>query len=251
MLALNDHQQQGTSPIVADQVVVDPTTKQELTKGLLTIFTNQPKRSSGHQLHFENRQVLEAVFLCKPVEIAKGTILLGIEMEIDYVKVKNIRDFLVRVNEGHSSVLADTFTFNPTEHCFQNETNAVIQQLMQVVQDEQAYVSAMSDPIADTFASDQLLIPPSSWEQLLPLLAKAPVVKVENEGETFPGLVLKEELLPLKFVFATSGNGGFQLRIKGLTHLILLEPYNFVLYKSKFIRMDETNCNRLAELKIC
>ncbi|SDN26238.1 DEAD/DEAH box helicase [Bacillus sp. OK048] len=249
LLALNDHQQQGTTPIVANQVAIDSTTKQELTKGLLTIFTDQPKRSSGHQLHFENRQVLEATFLCKPVEIAKGTVLLGIEMEIDYVKVKNIRDFLVRVNEGHSSILADTFTFNPTQHCFQNETNAVIQQLIQVGHDEQAYVSAMLDPIANTFTSDQLLVPPSSWEQLHPLLVKAPVVKVENEGETFAGLVLKEEILPLKFVFATSGNGGFQLRVKGLTHLIVLAPYHFVLYKSKFIRMDETNCKRLAELK--
>ena len=95
LLALYEHQQQGTTPIVANGRQIDSAAKQELTKGLLTIFTDQPKRSSGHQLHFENRQVLGVEFLCKPVEIRKGIELLGIQMEIDHVKVNNIRDFLV------------------------------------------------------------------------------------------------------------------------------------------------------------
>src|SRR4051812_34356930 len=173
LLALYEHQQQGTTPIVANGRQIDSATKQELTKGLLTIFTNQPKRSSGHQLHFENRQVLGVEFLCKPVEIQKGIELLGIQMEIDHVKVNNIRDFLSRVKEGNSSILADTFTFNPNQHCFLKETDDVIQLLSLVLQDEKAYFSTISDTLENTFTSDQLLIPPTSWEQLLSLLVIA------------------------------------------------------------------------------
>ncbi|MDR7080544.1 SNF2 family DNA or RNA helicase [Neobacillus niacini] len=249
LLALYEHQQQGTTPIVANGRQIDSTTKQELTKGLLTIFTDQPKRSSGHQLHFENRQVLGVEFLCKPVEIRKGIELLGIQMEIDHVKVNNIRDFLVGIKEGNSSILVDSFTFNPNEHCFLKETDDVIQLLSLVLQDEKAYFSAISDTLENTFTSDQLLIPPTSWEQLLPLLVKAPSVRVEYKGESFEGLVLNEKMLPLSFVFATSENKGFHLRIKGLNQLIVLEAYHFVLYKGKFIRLEETDCKRLADLK--
>ncbi|MEH7177020.1 DEAD/DEAH box helicase [Neobacillus vireti] len=249
LLALYEHQQQGTTPVVTTGSQMDSAAKQELTKGLLTIFTDQPKRSSGHQLHFENRKVLGAAFLCKPVEIRKGIELLGIQMEIDYVKVNNIRDFLIGIKEGHSSILADTFTFDPNQHCFQKETNDVIMQLSTVLQDEKAYVSAMPETLENTFTSDQLLIPPSSWEQLLPLLVKSPAVNVEFEGETYTGLDLTEKLLPLKFVFATSGTKGYHLRIKGLNHLLVLESYHFVLYKGKFIRMQESDCKRLAGLK--
>ncbi|MEH7114486.1 DEAD/DEAH box helicase [Neobacillus niacini] len=249
LLALNEHQLQGTTPIVANGRQIDSTTKQELTKGLLTIFTDQHKRSSGHQRHFENRQVLEAAFLCKPVQIGTGTELLGIEMEVDHVKVKNIRDFLVQVRKGNPSILADTFTFSPNQHCFQKETDDVIQFLSLVQQDETAYVSAISDTIENTFSSEQLIIPPTSWEQLMPLLVKAPFVKVEYHEENFVGLVLTEKILPLKFVFAASENSGYHLRIKGLNNLVILESYHFVLYKGKFIRLEETDCKRLADLK--
>ncbi|MEH7275706.1 DEAD/DEAH box helicase [Neobacillus vireti] len=249
LLALYEHQQQGTSPVVAAGSQMDSAAKQELAKGLLNIFTNQPKRSSGHQLHFENRQVLGAAFLCKPVEIRKGIELLGIQMEIDHVKVNNIREFLVGIKEGHSSILADTFTFDPNQHCFQTETYDVIMQLGTVLQDEKAYVSTMPETLKNPSTFDQLLIPPSSWEQLLPLLVKAPAVNVQYEGETYTGLDLTEKLLPLKFVFSSFGTKGYHLRIKGLNHLLVLEAYSFVLYKGKFIRMEESDCQRLADLK--
>ena len=73
---------------VKEQVPIDPSehqsdssTNQELTEGLLTLFNDQPIRSSGHQLHFENRQVLDAEFTCKPVTIGEGQYMFGIDSE--------------------------------------------------------------------------------------------------------------------------------------------------------------------------
>lgn len=249
LLTIYEYQQQGTLPTVRSAEGVDSSTKQALTTGLLTLFTEQPKRKSGHQLHFENRQVLEVNFLCKPVNVEKGKTLLGIELEIGNVKVVNIRHFLAQIKVGKQGVLSDTFTFNPNEHCFQKETDDVIQQLFHVQQDEKMYISTMVNGLDDMFSPSQLLIPPSSWERLLVLLTKAPLVKVENEGETFEGLVLTEKILPLQFVFAPSMGQGFHLRIKGLNHLTVLDSYHFVLYKGKFIRLEETDSRRLAELK--
>jgi SNF2 family DNA or RNA helicase len=249
LLAIYEHQQQGTTPIVKSDEHVDSSTKKALTTGLLTLFRDQPKRKSGHQLHFENRQVLKVNFLCKPVTIGKGHNLLGIEMEIDHLKVENIRHFLAKVIEGKQSVIAETFTFNPNQHCFQRESDDVIQQLSHVLQDEKMYVSTMTNEFDDLFSPEQLLIPPSSWEVLLPLLVKAPSVRVTNKGETFQGLVLTEKILPLQFTFGASAASGYHLRIKGLDHLTILDSYLFVLYKGKFIRLEETDCKRLADLK--
>lgn len=249
LLAIYEHQQQGTTPIVQSDDHVDSSTKKALTTGLLTLFRDQPRRRSGHQLHFENRQVLEANFLCKPVKVGKGRNLLGIEMEIGHVKVENIRHFLAKVIEGKQSVLSETFTFDPNHHCFQKESDNVIQQLAHVLQDEKMYVGTMTDDFDDLFSPDQLLIPPSSWEVLLSLLVKTPLVKIANKGEVFEGLVLTEKILPLKFTFGPSAGRGYHLRIKGLDHLTILDSYHFVLYKGKFIRLEETDCKRLADLK--
>ncbi|WP_045514890.1 DEAD/DEAH box helicase [Neobacillus niacini] len=249
LLTIYEHQQRGTVPAVQNAEPVDSSTNQALTKGLLTLFTDQPKRSSGHQLHFENRQVLEANFLCKPVDIGKGRKLIGIEMEIEHVKVEDIRHFLSQVKDGLPSALSDTFIFSTSLHCFQKETDVVIQQLFLVLQDEKAYVDAMPENLEESSSQDLLLIPPSSFEQLLPLLVRASQVKVENDGETYEGLVLTEKMLPLQFVFTSSEAGGCHLRIKGLNHLTVLDSYHFVLYKDKFIRLEETESKRLANLK--
>ncbi|MBY0146476.1 DEAD/DEAH box helicase [Neobacillus niacini] len=246
LLAVYDYQQQGTTPIVVSDV--DSSTKQALTTGLINLFSDQPKRKSGHQLHFENRQVLEANFLCTPVDIGNYRILLGVKLEIGHVKVNNIRQFLSNIIEGKQSVLSETFTFDSNQHCFQKETDNVIQQLSQVLQDEKMYVSTITNNFDELYSPDQLLIPPSSWERLLSLLVKAPFVKVENKGVTFEGLVLSEKILPLKFVFGPSAGRGYHLRIKGLDHLTILDSYHFVLYKGKFIRLEETDCKRLADL---
>ncbi|MEH7010824.1 SNF2 helicase associated domain-containing protein [Neobacillus niacini] len=249
LLAIYEHQQRGTVPAVQNAEPVDSSINQALTKGLLTLFTDQPRRSSGHQLHFENRQVLEANFLCKPVDIGKGRKLIGIEMEIEHVKVADIRHFLSQVKDGLPSALSDTFIFSTSLHCFQKETDDVIQQLFLVLQDEKAYVDAMPENLEESSSQDLLLIPPSSFEQLLPLLVRASQVKVENDGETYEGFVLTEKMLPLQFVFTSSEAGGCHLRIKGLNHLTVLDSYHFVLYKDKFIRLGETESKRLANLK--
>lgn len=249
LLAIYDHQQHGTVPKVRLGEQVDPSTSQALTKGLLTLFTDQPKRPSRHQLHFENRQVLNASFLCKPVDIGKGRKLFGIEMEIEHEKVANIRQFLSQVNEGLPSELSDTFIFQTSHHCFNKETDDVIQQLFLVLQDEKLYVDAMAERIEESFSPDLLLIPPSSFDQLLPLLVRTPLVKVENDGETYEGLVLTEKMLPLQFIFTSSANGGLQLRIKGLNQLTIMDSYHFVLYKNKFLRLEDTDNKRLVNLK--
>ena len=92
----------------------------------------------------------------------------------------------------------------------------MIWQLIQVIHDEKVYLDAVPDKSDYVSNHHTLLIPPSSWERLFPILERAPLVKLAYDGNTFDGLHLSSEPLPLQFDFAETEGKGYQLKIKGL-----------------------------------
>ena len=175
--------------------------------------------------------------------------MFGIEMKIGSILVENIRAFLEHVREGHPSVLSASFTYDPSFHCFQKETDAVIQQLIQVVQDEKIYMEALPDNLDYVGHHHLLLIPPSSWDRLLPIIEKAPLKKLEYDGNIYDGLFLTKDPLSLQFDFAKDEGKGYQLKIEGLNRMIVLDSYRSVLSEGKINTADMEDCNRLLELK--
>lgn len=249
LLSIYEYQRQGTSPIVPSKRQSNSATNQALTEGLLTLFNDHPRQSSGHQLHFENRQVLDVELTCKPVTIGKGQYMFGIEVKIGPTMVQNIRDFLEQVKEGKPSILSISFTYDPSLHCFQKETDAVIQQLIQVVQDEKIYVDALPDQSDYTISNHMLLIPPSSWKRLIPLLTRAPLVKLAYDENTFDGLCLSDEPIPLQFDFSEVEGKGFHLKIKRLNQMIVLNSYSSVLSEGKLFQLKSEDSKRISDLK--
>ncbi|MGM0874924.1 MAG: SNF2 helicase associated domain-containing protein [Bacillota bacterium] len=249
LLSIYEHQRQGTVPIGPSERQSDSSTNQALTEGLLTLFNDQPIRSSGYQLHFENRQVLDVEFTCKPVATGKGRYIFGIEVKVGPTSVQNIRDFLEQVKEGNPSMLSISFTYDPSLHCFQKETDNVIQQLIQVIRDEKVNVDTLPDKSDYTLSNHMLLIPPSSWERLIPSLTRVPLVKLAYDGNTFDGLQLSDEPLPLQFDFTENEGKGYQLKIKGLNRMIVLDSYRSILYDGKLTQLKSEDCKRLSDLK--
>ena len=248
LLSILEFQHQGNIPDCSVQHHADSSKEKALTDGLLTLFNNQPVKSS-RQLHFEKRQILEAVFICKPVTIDKGQHMLGIEVKIGPTHVQDIRHFLAHVKEGSPSLLSLTFTYDPKIHCFQNETDAIIQQLIQVSQDEKLYVEGLPGKFNYVSNKHILLIPPSSWNRLFPLLEKAPLTKLEYDGIMFDGLRICSEPLSLRFDFAEDNETDYTLKIDGLKQMFVLASYSTVLSKGKLIQLTSADCNRLSELK--
>ncbi|ETI66162.1 DEAD/DEAH box helicase [Neobacillus vireti] len=237
LIAIYDHQRQGTIPSTA--------TNQGLAEGLRTLFTDPPVRSSGHQLHFEKRKVLDVEFTCKPIAIGNGRYIFGIEMKLGSTTVENIRGFLEQVRVGKRCFLSASFTYDPSLHCFQNETDAVIQQLIQVIRDESVYGNTESE-----LENHQTLhIPPTTWEQLLPLLVKASQVKMEYNGRTFAGMHVTDESLPLQFDFIETEGEGYQLKVNSFHRMIVLEAYRTVLFEGKIKQLETQDCKRLSDLK--
>ncbi|WP_017381425.1 DEAD/DEAH box helicase [Paenisporosarcina sp. TG-14] len=249
LLSIHEHQLQGTMPIDISEQHSKALTTQDLTEGLLTLFNNQPKRSSNHQLYFEKRQALDVKFTCKPVYIGQGQFMFGIEVKIGSTHIANIRDFLEKVNEGIPILLSISFTYDQSTHCIQNEADAVVQQLIQIVNDEQLYINELSDESNFMRNNHILLIPPSSWARLLPILKKAPALKLEYDGIIYDGIRVSNERLSIQFDISEAENSAYELRINGIDQLVVLNSYSTVISEGKVIKMKSEDCNRLSDLK--
>ncbi|MDF1996213.1 DEAD/DEAH box helicase [Peribacillus frigoritolerans] len=248
LLLVYDHQRDGTVPEGIRATGSDATAHKELSEGLLTLFNNQPVRKSGHQRHFENRTMLEAEFTCKPVWMGMEQYMLGLEMKIGSLNVSNVRDFLKRVKEGKPAQVSPSFIYDPVLHCFQNENDLVLQELITVISDEKVYVDALTDKSEYTLDDHLLLLPPSSFRRLVPILEAAPMVKLAYGGLTFNGFRVTNGPLPLRFDFTESEVKGYQLNIKRLHEMIVMNAYTLVLFEGKLVQLENEDFKRLSEL---
>ena len=66
--------------------------------------------------------------------------------------------FLGRVSLGQTYVISSSFTYDPKLHCFQKETNSVIEQLIQVLRDEKVYRDVDMEVVPDTNEQQLLFI---------------------------------------------------------------------------------------------
>ncbi|KRG16426.1 helicase SNF [Virgibacillus soli] len=235
------HEQQH-APIPTDPSPV-------LTEGLFHLFHQEEKQSRKQQLHFENRQILDVTFICKPVIVNHGQSMLGIEVKVGSSYVSNLRKFLEDISSGNLSQLSANLIYDRERFCFLGTTDAVLQELIQVVQDEEMYVDTLPNKTEWEFSQDILLIPPSSWERLVPLLANAPLVKVAYNGKQFDGFQQSTEPLPLQFDLSEVTDNDYALRIKGLEQMLVLNVYRTVLLEGKVILLDRKDCTRLSELE--
>ncbi|WP_235988824.1 DEAD/DEAH box helicase [Aquibacillus kalidii] len=234
LFALHDYNRQALLP--------HQTYKQEkLSNQLLSIFQDSPSRGTEHQNYFENRQVLDPLFTCTPIDVVdKGTVM-AISMRIGTVYIQNIRVFLQRIKDGATCQLSESFLFDINKHCFNPIVDGIVEQLIAVMSDDSNGKDKIIPP-------DFLPIPASSWERLLPLLVKAPNLIVDYEGKTFVGLTLSDDQsLPLHFSFLESEH--YNLIITGLEQMVLFSSYHTVMYDGKIQRLDQHDFKRLAELQ--
>lgn len=243
LLAIHDHLQIGTSP----KEVQQPENTM-LSKGLLTLFKNEPVRTKSRQTLFENRKVLDLVFRCRPVAVS-GTHMLGIELRIGQTPINNIREFLKKVEKREACATSLLSTYEPDQHCFSKGTDAVIQELIKIMHDEKTYLDAFSNRPGYAINEEMAVISPSSWVRLAPLLKNAPLVELEDQGDFFEGLQVANHSLPIQFSFYEAGTTGYQLEVKGLDSMVLLTAYHTVLHEGKLFTLKQEDSQRLLDLK--
>lgn len=241
--ALSTHRQSEQSTI-----------EEELTRGILKLFHDKPQLPTHTRPLFDAREALDVEFICRPFYYGQREYMFGIEMKVGSKRlyiVQRIRDFLDHIISMKSYVFTKNFTYDPERHSFSIEHDAIIQQLIQVYQNEKLYQETSYASVrARSVSGDRmLLIPPFSWESLLPLLAQSSAVKLELGNHIYEGFQLSDEALPLKFAFDQSQDAGYQLNVDGLDAITVMESYGIVIYDGKLIKLPIDECKRLSDLK--
>jgi superfamily II DNA or RNA helicase len=228
----------------------------QLTKGMLGLFGDKPLRPSGTRPLFDSRALLNVEFTFSPFPYGYRKYMFGIEIRVGLKQlyiVKKIREFLDRIDRREAFVFSKHFTYDPNLHSFQKENDVVIRQLIQIYHNEKMYreTSNIYSLHANSMSGDRmLLVPPSSWETLLPLLTEAPSVKLEQNDGTFDGIHISDEQIPLRFSFDHAQAEGYQLDIQGLEKITVMESYGIVLSEGKLLKTPADLCKRLSELTL-
>ncbi|MFD1737408.1 SNF2 helicase associated domain-containing protein [Bacillus salitolerans] len=218
----------------------------ELTGDLFNIFDGKLAPSSGKQLHFENRNKLDVLFILRPFYLGTGEYIISFEICIGNTQIRNIREFLSDIHSSSRSKVSHSFTYDPVSHYFQHETNQILQELYLMTEDEKIKIESYRD---DYLNREHLLISPTYWPKLVPYLVKTPFIKLYSNGEAIDSLQISNEMLPLNFNINFIDGSGYQLEVIGLNYLTILRSYHTIIFDGKLIELDSENIARLIELK--
>lgn len=229
----------------------------QITKNVLDLFSHSPRLASQIHHRFDTRTVLQLEFICKPVRYGARKSLFGIEIRLGpgrlYI-VQQLREFLERLSRKESFEFSKHFTYNPEQHSFLPEDDAILQQLIHVYHYEKM-VQETANPktlLTDSISGKRmLLIPDFAWRTLLPLLTAAANVKLVVDQITYSGIYVTDEGLPLRFSFdeVNIEEDGYQMEVQGLEDLIVMEAYNMVVWDGKLASLPAEYCKRLAGLQ--
>ncbi|MFJ8065369.1 SNF2 helicase associated domain-containing protein [Psychrobacillus sp. NPDC096426] len=222
--------------IEKEQLVED-----HLAAQMLGLFENRSLPPTGKQLHFDNRETFHVEFTCRPVYQTEGEYAIGIQVRVgthSLHSVSHITNFLDAIENRKAFEYGRGLKYAPELYSFPRETDEVLQFLMKSQRVKSK--AALQDGL--------LLISASDWEQLLPLLKKAPTVRFMQGGEIYDGVRIGKEL-SLSFEFEEGNTTDYQLNVKGLDGINVLKAYGYALSNGELFKLPEEECNRLAELK--
>ncbi|TQR11634.1 DEAD/DEAH box helicase [Psychrobacillus soli] len=208
---------------------------------MLDLFENRASTPTGKQLHFDKRQTFHVEFTCRPVYQSEGEYAFGIQLSIGpqiLHPVTHIAKFLSAMESREPFEYARGLIYTPERFSFPRETDEVLQFLMKSQRVKSK--AALQDGL--------LLISASDWEQLLPLLKKAPGVWFMQGGEIYDGIRIGEKL-SLRFEFVEGNATDYQLNVKGLDRVTVFKAYGYVLTDGELYKLHEDECNQLADLK--
>ncbi|MGG1661526.1 SNF2 helicase associated domain-containing protein [Brevibacillus sp. NRS-1366] len=228
----------------------------QLTKGVLELFEVKPLRpSSSRSVLQDSRVCLEVEFICKIFPYGYRKYMFGIELKVGTKRlyiVKKMRDFLERIHKREPFVFSNHFTYDPQLHRFRKEDDAIIRQLTQIYQNENIYRETTNryPNQAESISGDRmLLVPPFTWDILLPLLLAASSVQIQHGDAACTKLELFDGPIPVQYAFDQLQGEGYQLDVEGLEAITVMESYGVIVIEGKLLKLSAEQCRRLAGLK--
>lgn len=227
-----------------------------LTENVLGLFERKSGRPSASGALFENRTPLDVEFTVGIHPIGYGNAMFGIDIKLGpkrlYI-VQKIKEFLHQYERREEYYFSKHFSYDPQQHCFRPEDDAVLGQLVAIYRNERLVMEstgAFSSSHRGRSGDRSLLVPPSHWEALATLLAAVPNAKLQTAEETSAdGIRIADETPPLRFSIDQAGQNGYRLDVDGLERIELMQPYGIIVADGKLLKLPAESCDRLAELK--
>ncbi|MBP2001537.1 superfamily II DNA or RNA helicase [Paenibacillus shirakamiensis] len=226
-----------------------------LADEVLGLFGNSARTGHKNRILTYDLTALDAEFICRPHHYGMGKYMLALELRVGekrFYIVQKIREFLTSYEQRDKYTFTKHFSYIPELHYFHPAQDRVLRMLIDVHHEETMYRDTLSGyafSSRHTAGDRLLLIPPSLWDTLLPLLLETGTVKVELPNGTFTALQVADHALPLRFGFDQDEEATYQLDVQGLDQLIILEAYGIVLYEGKLLKLPVQQCTHLHELK--
>ncbi|MEC2056296.1 DEAD/DEAH box helicase [Peribacillus psychrosaccharolyticus] len=222
----------------------------QLTNEILGLFTKKQLKLKTIETPFDSRQPLDVELIFKPYPIDDGKYLFGVEIKAGLKRkliVQNLREFLEKIERKERFFFSPAFSYDPEEHFIPKEIGIILQQLILIHHNEQDYLDRRFS--IDVTGKRLLLVPPASWENMLPLLTGSPFAKIEHNGHTIEEIFPVFEKTGLYFEFDESPSSGFQLSVLGLTNITVMEAYGYVLSENKILKLSAEDCLTVGGLK--
>lgn len=274
LLAVLDRQERGGEPMAGDTAstlqeplpdgVLAPRATagnagspgdKRLVREVLELFTEPKDRTVSTGSRFDDRERLEVEFTVKLIPYGYKKHLFGVEFKMGpkrlYI-VQKIREVLERISRRETIPFAKNFEYDPARYSFHPKDEALLRELTEVYRNERWVQERLTSYLVSTRGVNNdrvLMVPPVYWEKLQPMLAAAPLVKLELQGKTYEGIRTSDEPLPLSFEFDQAEANGYKVEVYGLQAITVMEAYGVVLHDGKLHRPEKAVIGRLEGLK--
>lgn len=223
--------------------------EENLSNEFIRLFQQRQARTTGHQIHFEQREVLDVHFTLLPIKLEQHSCFFGIKVSIQGFEIRDIRKLLQDLKGGKRSEITSQFTYDSNEHCFPVETDTVLHQLIRVYRDEEAFFTSLGTHLNVRLPKETLLIPPTIWTSFFPLLKKAPSVSTQQNGREYNGLQVVHQSLPIQFSVEERDSENIHMIIRGLEGMVIMNGYQVIVLEGKIFHLDEEDFERFIQLK--
>ncbi|MFD2116608.1 SNF2 helicase associated domain-containing protein [Paenibacillus yanchengensis] len=170
--------------------------------------------------------------------------------------------FLFKITKKATYVCHSQFIYHPAKHRFSTADYAILQPLIQYIQQDKLYTSHINSARGNKQATlklneQALFIPPLLWEQLLPFLLKHHQVHIidttsqlANRSIRYERLTYFQQPLPLTVHFFDDAiTEQYGLQITGLSNITLLPAYQLAYADRTLLAIDETEADLLFQLQ--
>ncbi|MBD8032147.1 DEAD/DEAH box helicase [Solibacillus merdavium] len=219
----------------------------DLKNSFLSIFKEQTVQTSRQQRHFEKREIMDVHFLLTPVQLSVEETLFAINLQVNGEHILSIREFLTHIKNKKTYRISESTVYNFEEFCFEVQHDAILQLLIKIVEDDALYRETLQYKQIH-FQEHLLIIPPSSWHLLVPLLLNIEDVSLFYQNESYSKVKILTRPTALRFNIQAKGEH-YELNIEGIERTVLLPGYRLVLFNGEMTQISDESVMQLLELK--